>query len=146
MLKIDGQNDGFGPPKASQNDPKIGPKSDQKSMQKTKRKKNRHKTKITPSEVQKPLKNLLYCMEKKSHLKKSRALCSAQGCAQSCAQSLRTKPRTKQNVHAHKGNWSLRTSPAHKPVHKAKRTKPHTRPRAIRMRTSMFSMQYNRRT
>ena len=58
MLKIDGQNDGFGPPKASQNDPKIGPKSDQKSMQKTKRKKNRHKTKITPSEVQKSLKNL----------------------------------------------------------------------------------------
>jgi len=58
MLKIDGQNDGFGPPKASQNDPKIGPKSDQKSMQKTKRKKNRHKTKITPFEVQKSLKNV----------------------------------------------------------------------------------------
>ena len=58
MFKIDSQNDGFGPPKASQNDPKIESKSDQKSMQKTKRKKNRHKTKITPSEVQKSLKNL----------------------------------------------------------------------------------------
>ena len=56
MLKIDGQNDGFGPPKASQNDPKIGPKSDQKSMQKTKRKKNRSKTKIGPLKTQKVLK------------------------------------------------------------------------------------------
>ena len=55
--KIDAKNDRFGPPKASQNDPKIGPKNDQKSMPKTKRKKNRNKTKITPSETQKSLKN-----------------------------------------------------------------------------------------
>ena len=58
MPKIDAKNDRFGLPKASQNDPKIDPKNDKKSMPKTKRKKNQHKTKITPSEVQKTLKNL----------------------------------------------------------------------------------------
>ena len=46
--KIDAKNDRFGPPKASQNDSKIGPKIDRKSMQKTKRKKHLFKIVLAP--------------------------------------------------------------------------------------------------
>ena len=48
MLKIDGQNDGFGPPKASQNDPKIGPKKRPKMDAKNEHKKHLFKIVLAP--------------------------------------------------------------------------------------------------